>query len=66
MLIVTPGVRPAGAARDDHKRAVTPVEAIANGADYLVVGRPIVKADDPRAAAEAIIAEMQAAFDARA
>ncbi len=65
LLIVTPGIRPQGAASDDHKRAVTPGEAIANGADYLVVGRPIIGADDRRAAAAAIIAEMEAAFATR-
>ena len=64
-LVVTPGIRPHGAASDDHQRAVTPGEAIAAGADYLVVGRPILQASDRRAAAEAIAAEMQAAFDAR-
>jgi orotidine-5'-phosphate decarboxylase len=62
-LIVTPGIRAKGAATDDHKRAVTPGEAITNGADYLVVGRPIIHARDRRAAAIAIADEMRAAFD---
>ena len=62
-LIVTPGIRPQGAASDDHQRAVTPGEAIAADADYLVVGRPILQAGDRRAAAEAIAAEMQVAFE---
>ena len=57
-LIVTPGVRPAGADLDDQKRVATPAHAISNGADHIVVGRPIWKADDPRAAAEAIVAEL--------
>lgn len=64
-LIVTPGIRPAGAATDQHARVATPTQAIKGGADYLVVGRPIRDASDPRAAAEAILSEMQAAFDAR-
>lgn len=64
-LVVTPGIRPAGAALDDQQRVATPAAAIGDGADYLVVGRPIVKASDRRAAAEAIIAEMQDAFDKR-
>ena len=64
-LIVTPGIRPASAATDDHKRASTPATAIGNGADYLVVGRPITLADDPRGAASAIVEEMQTAFDQR-
>lgn len=63
--IVTPGIRPSGSGHDDHKRAATPEAAIAAGADYLVVGRPIVKARSPRAAAQAILEEMQRAFDAR-
>lgn len=58
MLLVTPGIRPAGAAAGDQKRVRTPAEAIAAGADYLVVGRPVIAADDPKAAAEAIIAEV--------
>ena len=58
-LIVTPGVRPAGAALGDQKRVATPAQAIADGADHLVVGRPIHGADDPRAAAEAILAEIR-------
>jgi len=58
LLIVTPGVRPQGAALDDQARAATPAAAIAAGADYLVVGRPIVNAADPVAAAAAIIAEI--------
>ncbi len=57
-LIVTPGVRPAGAALGDQKRVATPAEAIAAGADYVVVGRPIWTAPDPKAAAQAIQAEL--------
>ena len=57
-LIVTPGVRPAGAALGDQKRVATPAEAIANGADHVVVGRPIWKAPSPRAAALAILEEL--------
>lgn len=64
-LIVTPGVRQTGKGVDDHARATTPTQTIAAGADYLVVGRPIRDATDPAAAAAAIIAEMQAAFDQR-
>lgn len=58
MAIVTPGVRPAASATGDQKRVLTPAEALATGADHLVVGRPITAAPDPRAAAEAILAEM--------
>lgn len=61
-LVVSPGVRPAGVSRNDQKRVMTPAAAIAAGADYLVVGRPISAADDPRAAAAAISAEIGAAF----
>ncbi|MDE3237876.1 MAG: orotidine-5'-phosphate decarboxylase [Paracoccaceae bacterium] len=57
-LIVTPGVRPAGAALGDQKRVATPAQAIGDGADHIVVGRPIWKADDPRAAAQAVTAEL--------
>jgi orotidine-5'-phosphate decarboxylase len=59
-LIVTPGIRPAGAARGDQARLATPKEARRAGADYLVVGRPITQSADPRAAADAIVAEMGA------
>lgn len=59
LLVVTPGVRLVGAASDDHKRSGTPAQAIAGGADYLVVGRPIVQADDPAAMARRIIADMK-------
>ncbi|WP_295049520.1 orotidine-5'-phosphate decarboxylase [uncultured Paracoccus sp.] len=58
-LIVTPGVRPAGAALGDQKRVETPASAIAAGADHIVVGRPIWQAADPRAAAQAILAELR-------
>ena len=61
-LIVTPGIRPEGAETQDQARAMTPKEAIAAGADYLVAGRPITRATDPRAAAQAIVAEIDAAF----
>jgi orotidine-5'-phosphate decarboxylase len=61
MALVTPGIRPAGSSRDDQKRVMTPAKAIAAGADYLVVGRPVVEAADPKAAAEAIIAEIKQA-----
>jgi orotidine-5'-phosphate decarboxylase len=57
-LIVTPGVRPAGAAAGDQKRIATPRAALEAGADYVVIGRPITGAPDPRAAAEAIAAEL--------
>jgi len=57
-LIVTPGVRPAGAALGDQKRIATPAQALADGADHIVVGRPIHQAPSPRAAAEAIVSEM--------
>jgi len=60
-LLVTPGIRPAGAASGDQKRIMTPAAAIAAGADYLVVGRPVVEASDPRAAAQAIVAEISTA-----
>jgi len=62
-LIVTPGIRPAHSSHDDHKRFSSPTQAIKAGADFLVVGRPIRDAANPRQAATAIIAEMQAAFD---
>jgi orotidine-5'-phosphate decarboxylase len=58
MALVTPGIRPAGIARGDQKRITTPSQAIAAGADYLVVGRPVVETGDPRASADAIIAEI--------
>src|SRR5436305_1056076 len=58
MNLVTPGIRPAGAASGDQKRIMTPARAIATGADYLVVGRPILEAPDPKAAAEMIVAEI--------
>lgn len=65
LLVVTPGIRPLGAQLQDHKRSGDPRSAIENGADYLVVGRPITAVPDPAAAADAIIAEMQLGFDSR-
>ena len=61
MTLVTPGIRPMGAASGDQKRIMTPAAAIAAGADYLVVGRPILEASDPHGAATAIIAEIATA-----
>jgi orotidine-5'-phosphate decarboxylase len=61
MVLVTPGIRPATADADDQKRVMTPGGAIRAGADYLVVGRPVIAAADPKAAAEAIVAEIAAA-----
>ncbi len=60
-LIVTPGVRPAGADAGDQKRVMTPADAIRAGSDYLVIGRPITRAKEPRTAAEAILDEIIAA-----
>lgn len=60
MRLVTPGIRPAGSEAGDQKRIMTPARAIAAGADYLVVGRPIIAAADPKAAADAIVAEIAA------
>jgi orotidine-5'-phosphate decarboxylase len=62
MKLVTPGVRPAGTATGDQKRVMTPARAIAAGADYLVVGRPVMEAADPKAAADAIVAEITQAL----
>ena len=59
MVLVTPGIRPAGSASGDQKRIMTPARAIESGADYLVIGRPIVEAADPKKAAEAIVAEIE-------
>jgi orotidine-5'-phosphate decarboxylase len=58
MVLVTPGIRPAGATSGDQKRIMTPARAISAGADYLVVGRPVIEAADPKATADAIQAEI--------
>jgi orotidine-5'-phosphate decarboxylase len=62
MVLVTPGIRPAGSATGDQKRIMTPGRAIAAGSDYLVVGRPVLEAADPRGAADAIQAEIAQAL----
>lgn len=59
LAIVTPGIRPAGSEAGDQKRVMTPADALRAGSSHLVVARPIVKAQDPKAAAQAILAEMQ-------
>jgi orotidine-5'-phosphate decarboxylase len=61
MILVTPGIRPSGSARGDQKRVATPAQAVRAGVDYIVVGRPIVEAPDPRAAAQAIVQEIAGA-----
>lgn len=61
-VLVIPGIRPTGATAGDQKRIATPADALASGASYLVVGRPVTQAVDPACAAEAIVAEMQAAL----
>jgi len=61
-LIVTPGIRPAGSEKGDQARPATPATALRQGADYLVVGRPITTAPDPAAAADAIVREMESAL----
>jgi orotidine-5'-phosphate decarboxylase len=58
MALVVPGIRPVGSASGDQKRIMTPAAAIRAGADYLVVGRPIIEAKDPKLAADAIVAEI--------
>jgi orotidine-5'-phosphate decarboxylase len=63
LLVVTPGIRPDGYPEDDQKRTVSAGDAVAAGADYLVVGRPITGKPEPRHAAEALVAEMQQAFN---
>lgn len=60
-MIVTPGVRPAGSAKNDQSRVATPAQALQNGASHLVIGRPIYKAADPRKAAEEILADIKMA-----
>jgi len=62
MVLVTPGIRPAGTSTGDQKRIMTPARAISAGADYLVIGRPVVEAGDPKAAVEAIQAEIAQAI----
>ena len=59
--LVVPGIRPDWAAEGDQKRIMTPAQALARGADYLVIGRPITGAPDPRAAAERILEELKQA-----
>ena len=63
LIIVAPGIRQAGQAYNDHRRSLTPSAAVRAGADYLVMGRPIRDAKDPRKVAEAVIAEMQSALE---
>ena len=58
---MTPGIRPANAVADDQRRVVTPVDAINNGSDYLVIGRPITQADDPALACQVIYESLQSA-----
>jgi len=61
-IIVAPGIRPKGSSTDDHKRSLTPYDAISYGADYLVVGRPITQSNDPKGTAKNVISEIQRAL----
>jgi len=63
MVLVTPGIRPAGSATGDQKRIMTPAQAIEAGADYLVVGRPVLEAADPTQAAERIVSEIEQSIE---
>eukprot|EP01037_Dinobryon_pediforme_P002557 gene2556-2596_t len=63
ILLITPGIRPAEAARGDQKRVMTPRQAIESGADYLVIGRPVTQTANPRASADAIVAEIEAGLE---
>ncbi|MFY9756485.1 MAG: orotidine-5'-phosphate decarboxylase [Pseudolabrys sp.] len=65
MVLVTPGIRPSGSAAGDQKRIMTPARAIEAGADFLVVGRPVLEAGDPKAAEDAIVAEIEKASQRR-
>jgi orotidine-5'-phosphate decarboxylase len=65
LIVVNPGVRPAGTGRDDQERTATPAEAVRAGASYIVVGRPITQANDPAKAANSIVLEMEQASKAR-
>jgi orotidine-5'-phosphate decarboxylase len=65
LILVTPGIRPKGSGAGDQKRVMTPAEAIVAGADHIVVGRPVTEAQDPKAAATAIIAEIEGALSER-
>jgi len=58
-ILITPGIRPTGSGSDDQARVVTPAKAVADGADYLVIGRPITAAEDPAAAAVAVVEELE-------
>ena len=64
-LVTTPGIRPTGSPHQDQKRAVTPSDAINNGSDFLVIGRPVIHAPNPAEAASQIVEEMQHALDER-
>lgn len=65
MVLVTPGIRPMGSATGDQKRVMGPVRAIRSGADYLVVGRPVLEAADPKRAADGIVSEIEQADEPR-
>jgi orotidine-5'-phosphate decarboxylase len=65
MVLVTPGIRPMGSAGGDQKRIMSPARAIRSGADYLVVGRPVIEAADPKSAAAAIVSEIEQAEEPR-